>query len=390
MINPNLFEEKVCTHKYAALSKNSKGRERELNESMHRSEYQRDVHRIIFSQPFRRLKHKTQVFYGPDNDHICTRMEHAIQVASISKNVARCLGLNEDLTEAIGLGHDLGYAPFGHHGETGLNKICSDNGLPRFDHEVNGLRVVDRLAQIDRLEAPGLALTHEVRDGIISHNGEDKEAFKIIINTNKKELKEINQRSEAGFPCTLEGCIVRLVDKIAYSGRDLEDGILHAKIIKENNIPKVVKNKLGNTNGMIIGTLGNDIIENSPIDENYISLSEEKAEALSVLIDFNYRNIYESEALWGKRPKIWSIMELLFFKFLHIIQKSERFNNLEEVNKYKDMIIFKVFRDFFSELQYDEKDKDEQIVIDYLSGFTDNFVFIAMNEIFQVPRSEVL
>lgn len=316
MHNPNEIEEKVCTHKFAALSINTKGRERELDKSVHRTEYQRDVHRIVFSQPFRRLKHKTQVFYKPDNDHICTRMEHAIHVASISRNIARCLGLNEDLAEAIGLGHDLGHAPFGHHGETAIRNICSKNGLPNFDHEINGLRVVDRLAQLDRHEKPGLALTYEVRDGIISHNGEDYDAFKIIMYSDEKKLNEISQKSDAKFPITLEGCIVRLVDKIAYSGRDLEDGILHEKIVKEDDVPDIVINELGSTNGMIIGTLVKDIINNSPVDENYISLSKQKARALKALIDFNNDNIYESEALLSKRPDINLTLEAYLMNFL--------------------------------------------------------------------------
>jgi dGTPase len=317
-------------------------------------------------------------------------MEHAIQVASISRNIARCLGLNEDLTEAIGLGHDLGHAPFGHHGETGLSKICAKNGLPPFEHEVNGLRVVDRLAQIDRHEEPGLALTFETRDGIISHNGEDRNASKIVMNAATKDLKAINQKSDAGFPCTLEGCIVRLVDKIAYSGRDLEDGIVHAKIIKDTDIPDIVTEVLGSTNGQITGTLVKDIIENSPIDANFISLSPTKAKALSALITFNYDSIYRSPELWDRRPHIWFTMKRLFNEFLEIIKQSERFKNLDKVSYYKNFTTLKVFRDFFSELSYDDNDRDEQIVIDYLSGFTDNFVRFAINEIYQVPRSEVL
>ena len=173
-MNSQNREDELYTHKYAAKSQNSRGRERSLDQDPVRTEYQRDIHRILYSQPFRRLRHKTQVFYSPSNDHICTRLEHAMHVASSARTVARALKLNEDLAEAIGLGHDVGHAPFGHHGEEILSEICKDHGVlsEEFHHEVNSLRIVDRLAQLDREPEVGLALTYEVRDGIVSHNGD--------------------------------------------------------------------------------------------------------------------------------------------------------------------------------------------------------------------------
>jgi len=180
---PSYFDEELYyTNPNATLSKNSKGRKINLPSDNYRSEFQRDVHRIIYSQPFRRLRHKTQVFFLPHNDHICTRLEHVIHVSSASRTIARHLGLNEDLTEAIGLGHDLGHAPFGHHGEYVLSQLAKEYHLETiFQHEIQGLRVVDKLAELDRELTAGLNLTFEVRDGIISHCGEDfsREIFQV-------------------------------------------------------------------------------------------------------------------------------------------------------------------------------------------------------------------
>jgi dGTPase len=155
-------ESKIYKSQYATLSRNSKGRKHKLKPDGYRTEFQRDIHRIIYSQPFRRLRHKTQVFFLPNNDHICTRMEHVLHVASASRTVARHLQLNEDLAEAIGLGHDLGHSPFGHHGESVLKGICECKKYNldiSFQHEINGLRVADKLAELDREPNPGLNLT---------------------------------------------------------------------------------------------------------------------------------------------------------------------------------------------------------------------------------------
>jgi len=179
-------------------------------------------------------------------------------VASAARTVARCLNLNEDLAEAIGLAHDIGHAPFGHQGETFLKEIIKHNPsltnvLPSFSHEVYGLRVVDKIAKRDR-ERPGLNLTWEVRDGIISHCGEDFKTCKLVPGDKDKELEKIIGRKDAGSPTTLEGCIVRLIDKVAYCGKDIEDAIA-AETIKPGEIPGSIKTELGHTNGKIVGTI---------------------------------------------------------------------------------------------------------------------------------------
>ena len=171
----------------------TKGRQKKQQDDQFRTEFQRDIHRIIYSQSFRRLRHKTQVFYFPQNDHVSTRMDHVLCVASAARTVARCLRLNEDLAEAIGLAHDIGHAPFGHQGEEFLTKIIDSSTalkqhIQSFSHEVYGLRVVDKIAKRDR-ESPGLNLTWEVRDGIISHCGEDFERCKLIPGDKNKKLE---------------------------------------------------------------------------------------------------------------------------------------------------------------------------------------------------------
>ncbi len=192
-----LNEKELYTNKNAAFSAKSRGRKKSMDSDPYRNEFQRDIHRIIYSQPFRRLRHKTQVFFLPNNDHICTRIEHSLHVASASRTVARRLGLNEDLAEAIGLGHDIGHAPFGHHGEDVLKQLAKDKGLTvTFQHEMHGLRVVDSLAELDREPKPGLNLTYEVRDGIVSHCGEDF-SREIVPELNYKELESISNRRES-------------------------------------------------------------------------------------------------------------------------------------------------------------------------------------------------
>ena len=280
-------EKLICTHPHAALTRNTRGRYAPLAPENIRNEYQRDVHRIAYSQPFRRLRNKTQVFYLPENDHICTRLEHSLHVANAARTVARALNLNEDLAEAIGLGHDLGHAPFGHHGEFVLGEICKREGIaPDFHHEVNSLRVVDKLAQLDRNPTHGLNLTYEVRDGIVSHNGEDFNQRIIKPFEGDKDLDKIKLRRDAGNAISMEGCIVRLVDKVAYAGRDLEDGI-KAKLIDPNLIPKNLRDTLGKENGTIVGTLIKDIVNCSSKSDKYIALSQEKFDALNELLKYN-------------------------------------------------------------------------------------------------------
>lgn len=210
-----------------------------------RGPYFRDQTAIIHSLPFRRLKNKTQVFFAPENDHICTRIEHALHVSTISATICKGLELDVELAQAIALGHDLGHAPFGHSGEKILNELNSKNG--GFQHELHGLRIVDHLTRYGE----GLNLTYAVRDGIISHYGEEFSQF-IEPTSEYKNLEQLFTRGSK--PTTYEGCVVRMADKIAYFGRDIEDAI-KAGLIVEKDIPTNIRNELGTQNGEIIETL---------------------------------------------------------------------------------------------------------------------------------------
>ena len=235
-----------------------------------RSEFGRDYTRILHSLAYRRLKHKTQVFFNTQNDHICTRMEHVAHVESISYTISKELGLNSELTKAISIGHDLGHAPFGHQGEVVLKQLSKENLNNKFWHEKNGLRVVDKLdlLQDNKGNFINLNLTYAVRDGIICHCGEVDENG-IFPRSNKIDLNQINNPGEIQ-PFTWEGCVVKVSDKIAYLGRDIEDALL-LNIIKQKDLEELYK--LGKIHGqitvntsVIIHELMNDLVKNSSIN----------------------------------------------------------------------------------------------------------------------------
>ena len=371
------------TNKNAALCVNSKGREKPIDSDDSRTEYQRDVHRIIYSQPFRRLRHKTQVFFLPNNDHICTRIEHSLHVASASRTVARQLGLNEDLAEAIGLGHDMGHAPFGHHGEDVLKKLAKNKGLSAtFQHEMHGLRVVDRLAELDREKESGLNLTYEVRDGIVSHCGEDF-SREIVPESNYKELESISTKAEVLMPCTFEGCIVTMVDKIAYAGRDIEDALV-AGLIKEGEIPRAVVKVLGKNNGKIIGTLLRDLIDYSDSNPDRVGLSKKKHSALIELIDFNYKEIYQHPKVEQFKKQATLAIEELFDRLVDDLNKTQRLTTNED--KLPDASVYRVLQTFIDKIDYTADERDALIVLDFIAGMTDNYVVRCLGEIF-VPKA---
>lgn len=378
-----LQTERAFTNKNAATQSKSRGRVRKLAPDSYRTEYQRDIHRIIYSQPFRRLRHKTQVFFLPNNDHICTRIEHSLHVSSASRTVARQLGLNEDLAEAIGLGHDVGHAPFGHHGEEVLNRLALDNKLGMtFQHEIHGLRVVDKLAELDREPVPGLNLTYEVRDGIVSHCGEnfDREITPV---KNHKVLESISTREEASTPCTFEGCIVRMVDKIAYAGRDLEDALV-AGLIEERDIPQVVTRVLGANNGEIIGTLLSDLIEYCSSDPDKVGLGEEKHAALLELIGFNYKRIYQHDDVAKFKKQATRAIEELFGRLVDDLERTQRLT--DNLDSLPDATVYDVLRAFIAKIDYPASERDEVIVLDFIAGMTDNYVVKCLDEIF-VPKA---
>ncbi len=243
---------------YAQKSAETKGRLREETPCEMRTDFQRDRDRIIYSKSFLRLKNKTQVFFAPDGDHYMSRLTHTLDVSQIARSLARCLSLNEDLTEAIALGHDLGHTPFGHIGERVLNRLCPDG----FRHNLQSLRVVDILEK----DGKGLNLTFEVRDGIKNH-------------------------PKSGNPATLEGAVVSLADRIAYINHDINDSI-RAGYIQDSDLPKDAIGVFGRDTSERINSAILDICRESE-GKPYIRMSKEKQDALDVLRAFMFENVYE-------------------------------------------------------------------------------------------------
>ena len=334
-----------------------------------RSPYYRDTTAILHSSPFRRLKHKTQVFFAPSNDHICTRMEHVLHVASIATAICRAMGLNDELAWAIGVGHDLGHTPFGHIGEHILSDLMVENGFQPFEHEVNGLRVVDFLSH--------LKLTYAVRDGIISHCGEH------FIRTISPDFRVKNLGSivtkNGIMPSTWEGCVVRFSDQIAYLGRDFEDAA-RLGIVSKNDVPEICTKVLGSTNGEIINTLVEDIITNSE-KEGCIAFSEDVYEAVRVMKEFNYKQIYLSPMLQGYEKYFRRLIGLIYGYLTDLLNKNgfDRDSYLQEGN-----MLSAGFYNYVIEKKDDYIRHDgnlDRIVFDYISGMSDNFCLDAGNEI---------
>ena len=334
-----------------------------------RSPYYRDTTAILHSSPFRRLKHKTQVFFAPSNDHICTRMEHVLHVASIATAICRAMGLNDELAWAIGVGHDLGHTPFGHIGEYILSDLMVQKGFPPFEHEVNSLRVVDFLSHLN--------LTYAVRDGIVSHCGEHF-IRTISPDFRKKDLSSIV--SKAGIlPATWEGCVVRFSDQIAYLGRDFEDAA-RLGIVHKEEVPKICLKVLGKTNGEIINTLVEDIIVNSE-KEGCIAFSEDVYEAVRLMKDFNYKHIYLSPMLQGYEKYFRRLISLIYEYLTELLEKNgfEKEPYLQEGN-----MLSAGFYNYINEKKdaYLEHDGNlDRIVFDYISGMSDNFCLDCGNEI---------
>ena len=339
-----------------------------------RGDYFRDQTAIIHSSPFRRLKHKTQVFFSPEDDHICTRIEHVLHVSTIATTICKALDLDVELAQAMSLGHDLGHAPFGHVGETILNKLARRVG--GFIHEVHGLRVVDLLTR----RGEGLNLTYAVRDGIVSHCGEDF-AQSITPQRTDKELEKINSRQSS--PITYEGCVVRVADKIAYLGRDIEDAI-SAGLITTRDIPKSLKKNLGSTNGEIIDTLVLDLVKTSE-DTEAISFSDSKYELICQLKDFNYQHIYGHPVLKQSDDRICGLLEKLFN---HLSEQASRMQTDPDLIKRSPYRVDRHFKQFVDERKnlYDHNPYPERSIVDFIAGMTDSYALDSAREIL-FPRS---
>lgn len=313
--------------KYASFSRNSRGRKISEEPCEIRTEYQRDRDRIIHSKSFRRLKHKTQVFISPKGDHYRTRLTHTLEVSQISRTVARALKLNEDLTEAIALGHDLGHTPFGHAGERALNSLCQGG----FRHYEQGVKVLSRLEK----EGRGLNLTQEVLNGIMCHT-KGEEAF------------------------TVEGRIVRICDKVAYVNHDIEDAI-RAGILTVDKIPSEFINKFGDRYSQRINTMVMSLVKNS-IDGN-IKMSDDLKKIFSDIHSFMYSEIYVNEHSFSEERKVPFIIESLYHHFK---------NNYRKMPEYLQIIA-------------DEEGVD-RATCDYIAGMSDQFAINIFKEIF-IPKS---
>jgi dGTPase len=363
-----LIEDEEKLSPYAKRSTESLGRKYPMKRDPFRLEFARDETRILHSPPFRRLKHKTQVFLSPNNDHICTRMEHVLHVSSIASIIGRCLNLNIDLINAIAKGHDLGHPPFGHAGERVLNAILKKDGVHSgFKHEVHGLRVVDKLTNYGE----GLNLTYEVRDGIITHCGESFDrVVKPDRTRNLLDLENIDERSQ--YPSTLEGCLVRLVDRIAYLGRDMEDAI-KANLIKKTDIPSDIVKNLGTENGKIIGSFVNDTIASS-LGKDSIEMSEEVFSYMRQLKEFNYTYIYLHPEVDRKSKKAANVVELLFCELEKLFEKTERGKDTSYVQVLvKEAPLLEIFFHFIKNTNYNDETPSWRIVTDYVAGMTDLF-----------------
>ncbi len=342
---------------------------REEDERDLRGHYFRDTTAIVHSYPFRRMKHKTQVFFAPRNDHICTRIEHVMHVATIAATICRALNLDPDLAWAIGLGHDLGHTPFGHLGETILARLRGGEG---FRHEIYSLRVVDKLANRGR----GLNLTYAVRDGIINHCGEKFEQALAPDHT-VKDLSAVTRRDH--LPGTWEGVAVRMSDKIAYLGRDLEDA-MQLGIVRRDEIPEAGKRLLGVNNSEIIDSLVNDLIRRS-LETGTIGFSDDVYAAFLEVKNFNYERIYASSTLEGYHQYFERILTTLYEYLLDIF---ERFGVEEERYAAQRNTLAARFGDYvrkMREFYESEEGSPADVVFDYVAGMTDDFAIDSVREI---------
>jgi len=323
----------------AARSAETRGRDREEAEDDIRPSYQRDRDRIIHCKAFRRLKHKTQVFLAPEGDHYRTRLTHVLEVTQIARTIAKSLRLNEVLTEAIGLGHDLGHSAFGHAGEAALNKLVKGG----FDHYRQSVRVVEVLENDGR----GLNLTIEVRDGILKHS--------------KGEKGELLRRRPKSRALTLEGDIVRISDIIAYVNHDIDDGI-RAGVLTEDDIPKDIRKALGNKGGDRIDRMVRDVIDSTlACDYEQISMSAEVLNALEELRTYMFQNMYLTPTVRGEFVKAQRTLTALFE---HVIAHPDEF------------------------LDVSRGEPVERLAIDFIAGMTDRYAINLYERLF-VPRAWV-
>ncbi|MBL7575177.1 dGTPase [Peptoniphilus asaccharolyticus DSM 20463] len=323
--------EHVILYKIATFSDQSKGRLVPEEDCDMRTCFQRDRDRILHSKAFRRLKHKTQVFISPEGDHFRTRLTHTLEVAQIARTIGRLLELNEDLIEAMALGHDLGHTPFGHSGETILNRL-HPNG---FKHNEQSIRVVEFLATTEN--RVGLNLTYEVKDGILNHSGE-------------------------GQAQTLEGKIIKYADRIAYINHDIDDAI-RAGIIKERDLPSELTEILGSGHSKRIDTMITSIYKNS-YHKDFVKMEPDIERATLELRQYMFKNVYYDKTVKSENEKIYHIIESLFNYYMEDLKRIPE----AHLNLYKD-----------------REHIDEDVVSDYIAGMTDIYVVEIYKKLF-IPK----
>jgi dGTPase len=340
----------------------------------HRQNFAVDADRILHSQSYTRYIDKTQVFYLVHHEHISHRVLHVQLLSKIARTIGKFLRLNEDLLEAIALGHDIGHPPFGHDGERILSDLCRAHGIGPFLHSLQGVWFLDRLEKRGR----GLNLSLQVLDGILCHDGEthlerlSPQGDKTFAHLEDEMRVKLADPARSLKPMTLEGCVVRLADTISYIGRDLEDAIT-LKLLKREDLPPALTQGLGRTNGAIVYSLVADLINHS-YDKNYVGYSPEVGGLLKQLKEFNYRQIYDNPRIKAETPKIESLFHQLFARFLADVEAGR-----------EDSLIW---TDFLATMDPDFRDNrgPAEIVRDFLASMTDaNFLRTSQELFFPQP-----
>ncbi|HAA25572.1 MAG TPA: phosphohydrolase [Ruminiclostridium sp.] len=380
IIKNNLYREYKTLSKYAC--KSGKGLRRYPNKETIpdkyniRSTFFHDTDRILHSLAYTRYIDKTQAFFLFDNDHITHRVLHVQLVSKIARTIGRFLRLNEDLIEAISLAHDIGHVPYGHDGERCLNDICKKHNLGCFCHNAQSVRALMELEN----HGEGLNLTLQVLDGVLCHNGEilsqeyspqkNKDWDQFLYEY--ESCWRIEGLDKQLKPMTLEGCVVRISDVIAYIGRDIEDAIV-VNLIRRDDIPEDIVEILGNTNRDIVNNLIIDVINNS-YNKNYITFSGKVYFALEKLKDFNYQNIYFNPKKTTQNYKIEKMFTTLFEKYINDLNREDRNSS--------------IYTDFLKDMNdnYKQNNKKEKIVLDFIAGMTDDY-FNKEYEDYIMPKS---
>ncbi len=336
-----------------------------------RPEFFRDIDRIIHSQGYTRYIDKTQVYSFTDNDHITHRVLHVQLVSKIARTIGRALRLNEDLIEAIALGHDIGHSPFGHTGEQFLNEICKNENIGYFCHNAQSVRILKDIENVN--------ISIQVLDGILAHNGE------LLLNkydskkdkTKEELLNELNSvfniegYSKNIKAMTLEGCVVRLSDIIAYIGRDIEDAITIG-VIKREEVPNEITEVLGDNNSNIVNTLTLDVIENS-IDKDYLQFSKHIFKALIDLRNWNYKNIYGSAEACKNRSELENSFKNMYALYLNKLDGKDYKNHIDISNNlsFSERNLYEYIN--CRSQEYKNNTNVKRMVIDYIAGQTDKF-----------------